>query len=283
MTKIKVVIPTFNAGSKFDVLLKALCTQKNLNEKDIVIIDSSSKDDTVKVAQKYGVEVISIDQKDFGHGKTRALAVENAIGVDIVVFMTQDVLPVDKNTISNLVDYLENDENLAAVYGKQIPYDDTDIFGKFARIYNYGDMSFKKQLSDKKKYGIKTAFLSDSFAAYKRDIVLKLGNFMDVNFGEDMCMAAKMLMAGYRTGYCADAKVYHSHSYSLREEFTRCRLIGRFHKEQAWLINNFGNAEGEGIKFVISEAKYLLKQGKYYLLPQMFIRNLVKFLAYKFI
>ena len=88
-------------------------------------------------------------------------------------------------------------------------------------------------------------------------------------------------MNGYKTGYCAEAKVYHAHDYSLKQEYERCKEIGRFHKQEHWLLNTFGKAEGEGLKFVINEAQYFLHNDKWYYLPVAFAHNVAKFLGYK--
>jgi hypothetical protein len=33
------------------------------------------------------------------------------------------------------------------------------------------------------------------------------------------CVAGRMLLAGYKIAYAAEARVYHSHAYSLVQEF----------------------------------------------------------------
>jgi rhamnosyltransferase len=96
-----------------------------------------------------------------------------------------------------------------------------------------------------------------------------------------MFVACKMLQQGYNIAYQADAIVYHSHSYSLSQEFKRYFDMGKFHTQEQWILDDFGKAEGEGKKFVISEIKYLVKNGNFYLLPLMVIRTAFKFLGYK--
>ena len=58
-------------------------------------------------------------------------------------------------------------------------------------------------------------------------------------------------------------------------------VIGCLHKEYHHIFEKFGKAEGEGIRFIRSEAQYLISQNKYYLLPLAFIHNGVKFLGYR--
>jgi rhamnosyltransferase len=99
--------------------------------------------------------------------------------------------------------------------------------------------------------------------------------------GEDSHIATKLLLADYAIAYVADAKVYHSHSYSLLEEFRRYFDIGVFHTNEHWILETFGKAEGEGERYVKSELTYLLKHKAYIRLPEFFIRNGLKYLGYK--
>ena len=253
---VSIIIPTYNAGKEFENLVLMIKTQ-TANIRQVLVIDSSSTDETVNIAQKYGFAVEIIKKSEFGHGKTRQYALEK-VKTEIVVFLTQDALLYDEFSIENLVRCLISDEKIAAVYGRQMPYENTGILGKFARLYNYPPISKINNFDDRKIRGLKTAFLSDSFSAYKRMPLNKIGGFPDVNFGEDTFVAAKLLMNGYKTAYCADAKVYHSHCYSLLQDYKRSKEIGQFHKQEKWLLENFGKAEGEGLKFVISEAKYIM-------------------------
>lgn len=281
MGKTKVIIPTYNAGDKFKNVLSMLLKQNGLKKDDIIIIDSSSSDNTQAIVKDSGVELVVISKAEFGHGKTRKYAAELAGDVDIVIFMTQDALPYDENTITNIVQYFDNDEKISAVYGRQVPYEHTDIFGKHARLFNYPEQSSIKTMADKAKYGIKTTFFSDTFGAYKKSVLEELGSFPDVQFSEDACMAGKMLMAGYKIGYCAEAKVYHSHTFSIMEEYRRYKEIGRFYRQESWLLDTFGKAEGEGLRFVKSQIVYLLKHGKLYLLPELVVRDGMKYLGYR--
>ena len=280
---VKVIIPTYNAGSRFKKTLDMLKVQNGLTQKDILIVDSSSTDGTQELVKKYGYELIVISKEEFGHGKTRKMAAEKAGNVEIVIFMTQDALPYDENTISNICAYFDFDEKVSAVYGRQVPYPDTDVFGTHARLFNYPEKSYIREFEDRKKYGIKTAFFSDTFGAYKKDILDKMGGFPDVNFGEDTFMAGKMLMTGYKIGYCAESKVYHSHSFTIYEEYKRSKEIGKFHREQFWLIKEFGKVENEGVRFIKQEVLYLFRYKKYYLFPELFLRIILKFIAYKIV
>jgi rhamnosyltransferase len=97
---------------------------------------------------------------------------------------------------------------------------------------------------------------------------------------EDTYVVAKMLLAGWRNRYVGNAKVYHSHDYTYTEDFRRAFDIGVFHGKESWLRADFGAAEGEGLRYVLSEAQYLWKHAAAYI-PSAFVRNFVKLLGYR--
>lgn len=53
-----------------------------------------------------------------------------------------------------------------------------------------------------------------------------------------MLIAAAFLDSGYRLAYCADAAVVHSHDLTLRQEYRRNVLIGRFLQEYGERLGN---------------------------------------------
>ncbi len=275
---ISVIIPTYNAQKYFPKMLERLKDQTLSFE--LIIIDSSSTDNTVAIAKKYTKHVITILHDEFDHGGTRTKAAKMASG-EIIVFLTQDALPYDNQTLEEIVKPFK-ESKVAAVYGRQLPYTHTSFFGKHLRLFNYTDTSYVRTLKDKEQYGIKTAFLSDSFAAYRKNALDKIDWFKDgLIVGEDSYAGAKIILEGYALAYCAKAKVYHSHSYTILEEFKRYFDIGVFHRREEWILENFGKAEGEGGKYIKSEWKYLMQEKAYYSIPEFFIRNTMKYLGYK--
>ena len=275
---ITVIIPTYNAEKYIVSLLESL--KKQTVQFELIIIDSSSTDNTVTKAKAYTDKIIIIPKNEFDHGGTRTKAAQIASG-DILVFLTQDALPYDNQTIEKIIESFE-DSTVAASYGRQIPYDNTSFFGKHLRTFNYPQTSHKRVLADKEQYGIKTAFLSDSFAAYRKSILQEIGWFKNgLIMGEDVHVGSKLILANYSLAYCAEAKVYHSHSYSITQELKRYFDIGVFHGKEKWILDAFGKPEGEGGKYVKSEFKYLQKHNAYHRIPEFFIRNGMKYLGYK--
>ena len=273
--KAVVIVPTLNAGSLWRDWINAV-SATSIEAGDIYVIDSGSSDDTVFLAREAGFNVKSIDVRLFNHGSTRQSAVAGLSGVDIAIFLTQDAILSRPDSLRNILSPF-NDKGVAAVCGRQLPRPEAGAIETHARLFNYSEISSLNTIADADKKGLKAAFLSNSFAAYRVKALLDVGGFpADVIFGEDMYVAAKMLMVGYGVAYAADACVYHSHSYSFWQEMQRYFDMGVFHAREPWIRQSLGGAEGEGLKFVFSEYKYLLKHA-FWLVPEGMLRTLFRY------
>jgi len=276
--KTSVIIPTLNAGRSIGQLLTMLLSQ-DFETPEIIIIDSSSDDDTVPVASKFGAKTMVIPRQAFNHGKTRNIAALEAHG-EIIVFMTQDALPADNALLQKLTAPLETSE-IAATFGKHVPRSDAPPLEAFARYFNYPDRGFVKGINDVKKYGIKTFFFSNVCSSMKKESFLKVGMFPEnVRANEDMLIAAKFILNRYKVAYVPEAMVIHSHNYSLFKLFRRYYNIGSSIKDNRSILQNI-EAEEEGIRFVKEQIRYLVKQRKYFWLPRIFLESLSKYAGYR--
>jgi rhamnosyltransferase len=279
MSKVGLIVPTLNAGSLWESWLKSYCQQTRKPD-SLLVIDSSSSDNTVALARSQGFEVRVIPKPEFNHGGTRQLGVKLFSDMDIIVFLTQDALLANADAIERLVAVFE-DKQVAAAYGRQLPHLNAGPIAAHARLFNYPSESQLRCLEDRQRYGIKTAFISNSFAAYRRDALMQAGGFpVDTIMNEDTYIAGKMLVSGWKVAYCADAQVFHSHDYSFMDEFKRYFDIGVFHAQTIWLQETFGGVSGEGLRFVISEIRYLMKHAPW-LIPSAMVRTGLKWLGFK--
>lgn len=97
---------------------------------------------------------------------------------------------------------------------------------------------------------------------------------------EDMLVAARVLQAGKAVAYVAEACVVHSHAYTLAQELRRYFDIGVLHADHAWLLRDFGAPEGEGMRFVLSEWRFLWRRAPWRL-PAAGLRTLGKWFGYR--
>ncbi|GAB2520329.1 glycosyltransferase family 2 protein [Spirosoma aerophilum] len=276
---ISVIIPTYNAAQYLPELLSIL--KQQTIEHELIILDSESTDNTRTILEMNGVKYVSVPKSEFNHGATRNIGVRLA-GNELIIFLTQDALPVSTNTLETLVNCLVSNDTIAMAYGRQLPYPQTDLFGKIARYTNYPEQSLLKNKAMIGKLGIKTCSCSNSFAAYRKSLLLDNGGFPDDTIlGEDVTIAAHFILKGYTLAYCAESQVLHSHNYSLSEEFRRYFDIGVFHRQQNSVLRYFTKAESEGLRYIIEESNYLIKMGASRLLPMQFVRTVAKYIGYR--
>ena len=258
--KVTVVIPTLNAERYMTELLAAIHRQ-TLQPYEIIVVDSASNDRTAEICRDDGnVKLIRIKREEFNHGGTRDMALRYSNG-DFVVFFSQDALPFDPESLMRLTERLGQD-GIAVCTGRQIARNDAGVIEKLVRAYNYPETGNVRSKKDLPKLGIKTYFCSNSFSAYDRKIYLELGGFENnVLSNEDMLYAAKAINNGYKAAYCADAKVYHSHDYSLLEMFARHFRQG-YEIERHWKQLGNISLESEGMQMFRAVGRRLLSQGR---------------------
>lgn len=279
--RIALIMPTRNAGHHLDRLLPALAEQ-TLQPNDWLVIDTASTDATIARCRADGARVKVIEQAAFNHGGTRRWAM-GQVDADVLIFLTQDAIPAAPDSFARLCAELLADDRNGMAYGRQLPHPGASILSSHAREFNYPDASVSKTLSDSSRLGIKTCFCSDSFCAYRRTALLDAGGFpADVIGSEDAYVAGTMLLKGWAIRYAAAAMVYHSHEYTVWQEFKRNFDIGVFYGRERWITESFGRAEGEGLKFLQSEIRSVVRQGKFWLLLEIFLRNLCKLAGYRF-
>ena len=275
---IRVVVPTLNAASQWTTFVRAL--SECVLAENVLIVDSSSTDGTPDLARAAGFRVHSIERSQFSHGGTRQLAVELLPEAEILVFLTQDAILTDRDSIRNLVIRFE-DPAVGVVYGRQLPKPGAGSIEAHARLFNYCASSYVHDLSTCSQLGIKAAFASNSFSAYRRSALLAIGGFRpEVIMGEDTLAAAHMLLTGWKVAYVAQACVYHSHSYTWSQEFKRYFDIGVLHRREKTLFARFGNADSEGKRFVISELSFLMTHDPVKI-PSALMRTALKLTAYR--
>ncbi len=277
--QIGLVIPTLNAGGHLDRLLPALRSQ-TLRPARFLVIDSDSRDDTVRRFREAGAEVTVIAPESFDHGATRQMAVEMLTDVQIVIFLTQDAIPAHPEAFANLTAPFE-DPDTGMVYGRQLPSPGAGPIGAHARLFNYPDQSHRRTIADAARYGIKTVFCSNSFAAYRRSALIEVGGFpKGTILGEDMLAAASLLRKGWSKCYAAEARVHHSHDYGPVEEFRRYFDIGVLHGTRSELLAGFGRPDRAGWRFLSSELRYLRTHAAH-LIAASWLRTILKYGGYR--
>lgn len=307
--KIDVVIPVYKPGRRFLELLRRLEAQTCLANRIIVmntekeywdrwicelagkpesaaesesavVLDSSAGGGiTAAWTLPRNLEVFHVTKDEFDHGATRHAGIEKS-DADVCVLMTDDALPADKNLLAELLKALYRREDIAVAYGRQLPDRDCGFVERYTRSFNYPEESRIKTLADLDELGIKTYFCSNVCAAYKREIYMKLGGFTRKTiFNEDMIFATGAMKYGYAVCYAAKAKVIHSHNYTGLQQFRRNFDLAVSQAGHPEVFSEI-RSEGEGIRLVKKTAVYLIKNGKFYLLPHLVMDSGWKYMGY---
>jgi rhamnosyltransferase len=273
------VVPTLNAGRHWSECLAAIENQ-SLKPRRCLIIDSASMDDTVILARAEEFEVIGITRADFNHGGTRQWAAEYLDDCDIVIFLTQDAILATPDALAELVKCFD-DPAVAVAYGRQLPRKGATPIEAHARLFNYGTTTQKKDALAAKHLGSKAFFCSNSFAAYRRSILIELGGFRaDLILEEDAEFAARAIKSGYVNMYAASALVYHSHDYTPFQQFERYFDLGVFDARHNWMRHYFGSHSSEGLRYIRSELKYLTRHA-FLQIPRALCQTAAKLIGYR--
>lgn len=279
MKQFALIIPTLNAEPFLDRLLPAI-ERQTVRPKRILVIDSSSDDRTAERFREARAEVIVIQRSEFNHGGTRNFAVQRVADLDLALFLTQDAIPATDQAFASLMSHFDRDE-VSVAYGRQLPREEAGPIERFARTFSYPAVTAQRSRTDIPKYGFRTSFCSNSFAAYRISDLQAAGGFpANTIFGEDALAVSRIILNGGTIVYDAEAPVVHSHEYSIVEEFRRYFDIGVMHSRARDLLSKFGSAQSEGVTFVKSELRYLGRTSPLRI-PEAVMRTAAKYLAYK--
>ncbi|HLU59359.1 MAG TPA: glycosyltransferase, partial [Pseudonocardia sp.] len=109
--KTAVIVPTYNGGAVWCDAARALAAAVQASEGrvDVLVVDSSSSDDTVQTARDCGFAVHEIPSATFDHGGTRNQAARMlGSAADIAIFLTQDAILTEPGALDPLIEAFDN-------------------------------------------------------------------------------------------------------------------------------------------------------------------------------
>ncbi|MCI7263244.1 MAG: glycosyltransferase [Clostridiaceae bacterium] len=282
--KLDIIIPTYRPGEQLEELLKRLLKQELLPDRIIIMNTEEELWDAERFESLFdgspvGLTVQHLSREAFDHGGTRHRGILLS-DADVCLCMTQDAIPYDRKLTGKLVEAVSSSDRIAAAYARQLPAADCGPVERYTRQFNYPEQSRVKGKEDLEELGIKTYFCSNVCAAYVRERYLELGGFTRKTiFNEDMIFAGHAVQAGYRIAYAADAQVIHSHNYSAMEQLHRNFDLAVSQADHPEVFAGV-RSEGEGIRLVKQTAVWLVKTGRFWLVPDLVLKSGFKYAGY---
>ena len=147
---------------------------------------------------------MEISPSEFGHGKTRNLAVSQTTG-EYAVLITHDALPYNLHWLAAMVALADSDPRIAGVFGRHCAYPEASPYTKRDLDGHFGNFAGQPVvwLDDKARYDRdepyrqRLHFFSDNNALVRRSVWEQIP-YPDVDFAEDQIWAQQIIEAGWK-------------------------------------------------------------------------------------
>jgi glycosyltransferase involved in cell wall biosynthesis len=206
-----IIIRAYNEGRHIGRLLKGIAHQ-NVNDYEIILVDSGSTDDTLEIASQHPVQVVKIHPEEFTFGFSLNQGLSRARG-ELAVIVSAHVYPVYPDWLEKLIAPF-SDPQVALTYGKQRGDDSTKFSERQVWSQWYPAVSQPRQ---------PYPFCNNANAAIRRSIWQKFPYDETLPGLEDLSWANRIMENGYGISYVADAEVIHVHNETPRGVYNRYR------------------------------------------------------------
>lgn len=162
--------------------------------KNIVLVDSGSTDNTIKIAEKYGIKVLK--SRNLANGRNVAL---KDCRTKYIAYIDSDVM-ITKDWLENIMPFAKKE--VAGINGRLVEkYQKSlaDSWRAFHLSQNWGDKATSP------------GFLFGSNVLFQKEALEKAGGFDEkykTNY-EDVDISLRLRSLHYNLAYCPDALCYH--------------------------------------------------------------------------
>lgn len=211
--RFSIVIPTYSAVDLLIECLHSLCQQSgNYGPVEIIVVNDGGNREIEKDIESLdcNIPLTYIYQENKGPAAARNTGIRAAMG-DIILFLDDDSLPT-QNWLEATTDAWDKYPGFDGI-GGYVKKDDEDSICCRA---NTDFFNWYLQFSSRKK---DTIFLATCNAGYKKDALMKIGNF-DESFkmasGEDRDLNIKLIKSGMSLRLEESILVYHDKDLTFR-------------------------------------------------------------------
>lgn len=199
MVETSIIIRAKNEERDIGRVLEAISRQ-NYVDHEVIVVDSGSTDNTIKIARGHNARIIEIDGRDYRPGRAMNIGAEAGRG-KYVLYLSAHAQPLSADWLQNLVRNFK-DEKVAACYGKQVPGPDCDP---------YQELFFYGIFDDDKRVQTEVSLFSAVNGAIRKDLWRELKFNEQLPLREDSIWAGEMIRRGKSIIYEPEAIVVHTH------------------------------------------------------------------------
>ena len=210
-----IIVRAFNEEKHISRLFTGI-SQQNLNDFEVILVDSGSTDATIAIASgedwHFPVKIVRIEPKQFSFGRSLNLGIAEARG-DIVVIASAHVYPVYPDWLVRLLSPFVNPK-IGLTYGKQRG-------NKSARISEH--QIFAQWYPEHSQIQDNNPFCNNANAAVRRKLWEEHHYDETLSGLEDLEWARWAIEQKYSISYVAEAEIVHIHEDSPRGIYNRYR------------------------------------------------------------
>ena len=217
---VSVLVRAHNDETLIGRTLEGVFAQKTDFPFEVIVCDDDSIDRTREIAAQFPIRFFERPEGPYKPGRTLNALVRTAKG-KIVVFNNSDAVPLDDGWLAALVKPLtDNSGCLAFTFANQMPRSDAQALVRKDSERAFGDGKIQATWR---------FFFSLVSSATWRRILLETPFDETIQYSEDVEWAwrnSRRAVDPVEIVYCPDARVEHSHNYTLRELAKRFRGEG---------------------------------------------------------
>lgn len=211
---VSIIIRTYNEAAHIRALLEGLAGQHiDRDTVETIVVDSGSTDDTVRIAETFGVRLLHIKKEEFSFGRSLNIGCAAARG-DVFVFVSGHCLPATQDWLTQLIHPLGKDEVVYS-YGRQMGN---------GQSYLSECQIFEKYFPRDSRIPQSGFYCNNANSALLKS-VWEVNRFdEDLTGLEDMHLAKSLVRQGHKIAYVATAPVFHIHHENwgqVRRRFER--------------------------------------------------------------
>jgi glycosyltransferase involved in cell wall biosynthesis len=174
--------------------------QQDFKDFEVILVDNSSTDHTVQVANRYPLaRIVNIER--FRPGLALNEGIRASSG-RFIVCLSAHCVPKDTDWLTRLLNNFKDDPKLAGVYGRQLPVSFTDPVDKRDLLIVFGQ---------DRRVQVKDYFFHNANSMLRRDVWDAFPFDEEVTNIEDRVWGKAVTTAGYQIVYDPEAAVYHHH------------------------------------------------------------------------